>query len=45
MGAQEQIETAYSVKRKCPEFAKYSEKVKGIRKVVNTYLLVRLQDY
>ena len=28
-----------------PDFAKYSEKVSGIRKVVNTYLLVRLQDY
>jgi hypothetical protein len=28
-----------------PEFAKYSAKVSGIRKVVNTYMMVRIADF
>ena len=28
-----------------PEFAEYSKKVSGVRKVVNSYMMVRLADF
>ena len=42
------LETALSRTKQMystPEFAKYSAKVSGIRKVVNTYMMVRIADF